>query len=360
MRTEDEHSEDEVMSGESEGMCPSQAEEVKEEVNDDLAGKKVKGWFITWPQCAWTKEDVLDYIKSKYKTQGVKEYLICEEQHKSGDPHLHAFIKLGKQKRWVKDMFDLPPIPGEKRTRPYHANVQTAKSCYYVVNYVKKGGKYICNFDLDKYLKKKGKMVKEDLLRDADDVMDEGKINPMQLASFYKNAMVYKMLLNQKRPMPDQMPEKRRHIWICGESNTGKTTRLRLAMKNYEKDGWFQIPTNNDWVGYNNQKYLYIDEYKGQLTVQELNRICDGGAKVNIKGGSCQLRWDVVVIICSNYTIDSCYAKVELNILKTLHNRFTEQRLPEDDLKLQQWAQHEDDEDDSGSIPDIRDLRDEL
>ena len=347
---------------ECEGICPSLGleEEVKEEVQDDLAGTRVKGWFVTWPKCGWPKEEVLEHLRSKFKTQGIKEYLICEEQHKNGDPHLHAFIKLGKQKRWCKDMFDLPPMACEERDRPYHANVQTAKSPYHVCNYVQKGGKYISNFDIDKYLKKKGKMVKDDLLRDADDLMDEGILNPMQLASFYKNQMVYKMLLNQKRPMPDELPEKRRHIWICGPSNTGKTTRLRLAMKNYASDGWFQIPTNNDWVGYNNQKYLYMDEFKGQITVQELNRICDGGAKVNIKGGSCQLRWDVEVIICSNYTIDSCYAKVELEILKTLHNRFTEQRLPEDDTKLQQWAQPESDEDSDGSIPDIRDLRDEL
>ena len=343
-------------------MCPSleeEAEEVKEELDDDLAGKIVKGWFITWPQCGWTKENVLVYLRKQFKTQGIKEYLICEEQHANGDPHLHAFIKLGKKKRWSARMFDLPPMEDEERTKPYHANVQTAKSPYDVCHYVQKGGNYISNFDIEKYLKKKGKMVKDDLLRDADELMDEGILNPMQLSAFYKNQMVYKMLLNQKRPMPDQLPEKRRHLWICGPSNTGKTTRLRLAMKNYASDGWFQIPTNNDWVGYNNQKFLYMDEFKGQISVQELNRICDGGAKVNIKGGSCQLRWDVEVIICSNYTIDSCYAKVELEILKTLHNRFSEQRLPDDDAKLQDWAQPEDDEDD-GSIPDIRDLRDEL
>ena len=251
-------------------------------------------------------------------------------------------------------MFDLPPMACDVREKPYHGNVQTAKSPYDVCRYVEKGLNYIANFDIEKYKKKKGKMVKDDLLRDADELMDEGILNPMQLSSFYKNQMVYKMILNQKRPMPEELPPKRRHIWICGPSNTGKTTRLRLAMKNYESDGWFQMPTNNDWVGYNNQKYLYLDEFKGQLSVQELNRICDGGAKVNIKGGSCQLRWDVVVIICSNYSINSCYAKVELEILQTLHNRFTEQRLPEDDVKLQEWAQHEDDENDDDSIPDIR------
>ncbi len=52
------------------------------------------------------------------------------------------------------------------------------------------------------------------------------------------------------------------------------------------------------------KRYLYIDEFKGQLSVQQLNAICDGNYKVNTKGGS-----------------------VENNILETLYNRFIEKEL---------------------------------
>lgn len=69
---------------------------------------------------------------------------------------------------------------------------------------------------------------------------------------------------------------------------------------------------------------MYLDEFKGQLTVQELNRICDGSTKVNVKGGSLQLASDVVVHICSNYNIKDCYKKLEPNLLESLYNRFNE------------------------------------
>ena len=76
-----------------------------------------------------------------------------------------------------------------------------------------------------------------------------------------------------------------------------------------EPENWFQIPPNNDWSGYYNQEHLYYDEYVGQLKMSELNRICDGGAKMNTKGGTVELAKDVIVHIVSNYSIDECYSE---------------------------------------------------
>lgn len=98
-------------------------------------------------------------------------------------------------------------------------------------------------------------------------------------------------------------------------------------MKQTGEENWFQIPTNNDWIGYNGEKYLYMDEFKGQLSIQQLNAICDGNYKVNVKGGSSWIGWECQVVICSNYSIKECYHKVEDNILETLYNRFQEKEL---------------------------------
>lgn len=186
-----------------------------------------------------------------------------------------------------------------------------------------KEGNFISNFDVKKALAKKGKLTKEDLLEDnVDKLLDEGKITPMQVASWYRNSCVYKML--QKKKMPDELPEKKRHLWIYGPSNTGKTTCLRNKMREKGEDNFFQIPTNNDWVGYNNQYYLYFDEFKGQLTCQQLNRLCDGGAKMNVKGGTVQIRYDCQVIILSNYSIEECFPKVDSVVIESLKNRFIE------------------------------------
>ena len=219
------------------------------------------GWFLTYPRCAMSKEELLKHLDDKFVGQ-IKEYVICTEKHKDGGLHLHAYIKFIPKKRIRSRSFDF---------EGYHPHCEVAKSWKAVCQYVIKHKDYIASFDVKKAMDKKGKMKKEDLLRDVEEVLDEGIISPMQVASFYRNQCVYKMLLNKKKKMPDEMPEKKRHLWIYGPSNTGKTTHLRDQMKEKGEENFFQIPTNNDWIGYDDQYYLYLDEYKGQLTIQQLN-----------------------------------------------------------------------------------------
>lgn len=276
---------------------------------------RAKGWFLTWPKCPIGKQMMLEELQAKFD---VDEYVICEEEHKDGDLHLHAFLKVKKKIEWKPRLFDV---------QGYHGEYQVAKSWRAVVEYVKKDGNYISNIDLNAAAKKQSKMKKEDLLRDVDDVLDAGLITPMQVNSFYKNSMTYKMLQQKRTKMPDKLPDKKRHLWFYGASNTGKTYKLREMMKETGEENWFQIPTNNDWIGYAGEKYLYIDEFKGQVSIQMLNAICDGNFKVNVKGGSTWIGWDIQVIICSNYSIRDCYSKVDDGILETLYNRFNEKEL---------------------------------
>lgn len=285
---------------------------------------KAKGWFLTYPQCPCPKEDCLADLRDSLALQdlAIDEYLICEEKHKDGNPHLHAFIKLDKRVRFKSSRFD---IIYEGKT--YHGEYEIAKSWNAVKKYITKDGNYISNFDPESAAKKQSKKIGiKELEMDALDLLDQGVITGMQLNNFIKNQNVY-MFLKQKRERAKQKIDfeipKQRHIWIYGDSNTGKTMELKanIAM---DPNNWFQIPTNNDWIGYNGEKNLYIDEYKGQLTIQELNRICDGGAKVNVKGGSTVLRNDVIVWICSNFSIKECYNKAEAVLLEALYNRFNE------------------------------------
>lgn len=277
--------------------------------------KRAKGWFCTWPKCGETKEMCLECMKEKHT---IVEYVICRETHKDESLHLHAFLKLDKRVYFRPDLFDF---------NGYHGHYEIAKSWRDVRNYVKKDGDYISNIDIQAAMNKKSKMKKEDLLRDVDEVLDEGLIHPMQVASFYKNQQVYKMLHQKRQKMPEKLPPKKRHLWYYGASNTGKTYKLRQMMKDTGEENWFQIPTNNDWIGYDGEKYLYMDEFKGQLTIQQLNNICDGNYKVNVKGGSSWIGWDCIVVICSNYSISDCYNKCDENILETLYNRFNEEEL---------------------------------
>ena len=282
-----------------------------------------KGWFLTYPQCPLPKELVLKYLEQNVNFK-IEEYVIAEEKHENGDPHIHAFIKLDRRVKFKVDRFDLKDLE-----TTYHGNYQIAKSWRAVQQYVTKDGNYISNLNLEAAKSKHAKKIgREELERNALDLLDEGIISGFQLKSFVANQNVYNLLKQQKEcpiVLDEDIP-KQRHFWTYGESNTGKTYRLRQLMKQNPSD-WFQIPTNNDWQGYMNQKNLYIDEYRGQLTIQDLNRICDGGAKVNTKGGTTILHPACVVYINSNFSIEGCYKKAEKVLIESLKNRFNVEHL---------------------------------
>lgn len=299
----------------------------EEHRDDDLRGKKAMGWFLTYPNCDLSKEFMLKLLDERMKAQNyqIKEYVIAEEIAPSTNkPHLHCFIKINKTARWTTDRFRVK----DEKGREFQPNCQVAKSWVAVKQYCAKEGNYIANIDLKSAAAKKGKLLKSDLLRPVNELLDEGKLTPLQVANFYKNQCVYRMLTNNDREMPDNLDEmeKRRHLWIYGATNSGKTYWLRKWIRERGEKNCFQIPYNNDWVGYVDQKYLYADEYRGQLSVTDINRICDGGAKMNIKGTTVQLRWDVEVVLVSNYPIKTCYDKVDDIAIASLKSRFIEQK----------------------------------
>lgn len=76
---------------------------------------------------------------------------------------------------------------------------------------------------------------------------------------FYKDQLIAKKVKLEER----LDLEKKRHYWISGPPNCGKTT-----WKNNHLVRPFEIPKNNDWQGYNGEDELWIDEFKGQLTIQ--------------------------------------------------------------------------------------------
>lgn len=292
------------------------------------ADNKAKGWFLTYPQCPAPPEECLADLKDKLlenRKLKIEEYVIAQENHKDGNLHLHAFIKVDKRIRFSASLFD---FIYEGKT--YHGNYQSAKSAKAVIGYITKGSNYIANINVEAVKQKQSKKLGiAELERDPLDLLEEGVISGFQLAAFVKNQNIYKLLKAKREADKYSINldlEKKRHIWYYGESNSGKTYRLRTEIAKDPKN-WFQIPTNDDWMGYNNEKYLYIDEFKGQLPIQKLNALCDGGLKVNVKGSSTIVHPECVVYICSNYNIKECYEKAckdKPEVIEGLYNRFNE------------------------------------
>src|SRR5690606_28538484 len=86
--------------------------------------------------------------------------------------------------------------------------------------------------------------------------------------------------------------QKKRHIWIFGASNSGKTKYVQ-KLKRRDPKNWYKLPKNNDFKGYKKERYLWIDEFVGtKFNIETLNEICDGEFQVNTKYGSKVFRED--------------------------------------------------------------------
>ena len=71
-----------------------------------------KGWFCTWPRCPMSKEAALELLSARFR---LVKYVIAEELHADGQPHLHAFLQLASRTEFKPAMFDL---------EEYHGNYQ--------------------------------------------------------------------------------------------------------------------------------------------------------------------------------------------------------------------------------------------
>jgi hypothetical protein len=279
-------------------------------------------WFNTYPKCTLSPQELLDNLQLVAPLQ---EYVIAHELHKDGTSHLHAYLKYSKKIYFTPKKFDV----GE-----FHGNYQTARSSKAVIGYCTKGSEYISNINIEALKNHHSKKIlPEHFDRDALELLDEGILNPMSYLNFKKNQAAYKLdkrLLLNKDELPNK--NKKRHIWLHGPSNCGKTYKLNEFIQIHTPTNCFQLPYNNDYSGYDGQGYLYADEFKGQITIQDINRMCDGNAKVNTKGGSAQICLNPTLIIVSNYTIAECFNKADQNILDSLYNRFKETLYSREDV----------------------------
>ena len=101
------------------------------EERGNVAGFRIssKSWFLTWPKCSLTKEEVLAGLRAK---KPIKAAVIARELHEDGTPHIHAYVLLEKRFDCRQSSFwDLAP---------FHGNYQKAKSIDAVIRYIKKDG----------------------------------------------------------------------------------------------------------------------------------------------------------------------------------------------------------------------------
>lgn len=267
-----------------------------------------KQFLLTYPKCTLSKEEVLENLQVSHK---VCEYTICEERHLDGSPHVHAVITLSDRLHTTNARcFDLGL---------WHPNIKVLKKkkdLEEARNYVRKDGKFITNFQ---------ELIGKRLAL-AQAILSEGRITKKLIFErpeviFLNYSSISQWLNHCKKPIETVPPElKRRHLWLTGPSNCGKTYFLRAYLSLYTNTS--EIPDNQDHRDFTEAtEVCWVDEYRGQHTVQYLNKLCDGNTQLNTKGGSTRIAYPTV-IVCSNFTIRETYPKIQDKIYETLTNRF--------------------------------------
>ena len=245
-----------------------------------------KGWFCTWPRCPMSKEVALELLSARFR---LVKYVIAEELHADGQPHLHAFLQLASRTEFKPAMFDL---------EEYHGNYQTAKSWRCVEAYCKKDGNYITNEDIDSARHKKAKRNMELINMDPKDAVQQGYIGFCALPSFLKAKREWKNL--EKVPLHLD----RCCYWIYGEPRTGKSYACRSAYPElYEK------PQNKWWDGYHGETAVLLDDFDKQgACLGHYLKIWADNYRFNaeVKGGMLRPCY-TVLLVTSNYTPDQIF-----------------------------------------------------
>lgn len=265
--------------------------------------------FLTYPRCTLSQEEVLQSLTTLFP---IKEYCIAVEAHQDGTPHVHALLIFErKMHRDNERAFDI---------EGFHPNIQgikTAADKERIFKYVCKDGNFLSTITVSK--------SKRELI--ADDIFKEGltfevvKRHPSIIFLNFGSIQSWSKWIHHRKDSlyVEPSPHKKIHYWIHGPSNCGKTYWLRQLLLTWQGA---EIPQNNDYSTLEpDTNLLWYDEYRGHLTIQQLNRLADGYTTLNTKGGSVYLRRSVVVI-CSNFSIEDIYKNSRPEILETLYNRF--------------------------------------
>lgn len=305
-----------------------------------------KQFILTFPQCDVKKEVAVERLQQKWKEE-LKGYIVCEEAHKDGTPHLHVFLLFHRRKDVRRtDFFDF--IGGK------HGSYEVARSVRGSVEYVTKGGNYIVE-GLDVEAIKKKRAQKNEtyakMLLDGKSVSEINQIDPGYVMINKRKLEDYQtwvecesekkrkvewippkidgltdanfkiaewILKNIRQPRQFKSPQ----LYIHGPKNLGKTSLVEWLEKSLSV---YHMPMGEEFYDLYSDDYdlVVMDEFKGQKTIQWLNLFLQG-SPLNIRKKGCQSmkRKNLPCIILSNYSLSEIYVKANLDgRLSTLEAR---------------------------------------
>lgn len=345
-------------------------------MTSETSGKKAskflisaKKLFLTWPICSTKKEQVeTNLLKMWSHPEELKWYLIAEEKHQNGEPHLHVGLEFVdkmhfKGEKGLKILNEL--TRSELHPNGKHGDYSAMKNVRGSVTYLTKEGNFIAKgIDPASVLQKKGKGQMHEIV----DRMVQEALTPQQILAespyeyfrgrrhildFYADLQMQKRSKTVLKELRVILPQagmnkstsgsalltwlngnliassrlgrqiKTKQLWLFGAPNIGKSRMFSLYLKPFLRQ--YTVPHHDFYCEYGDDAYdvAILDEYNGWKTITWLNQWLEGTPLVlNQKNKPAYTKqFNIPTVILSNLSPHQVYQKVPPIQLEALLTR---------------------------------------
>lgn len=223
----------------------------------------------------WSTEDwdSLLILSCKYLVVG-------KEVGENGTPHLQGYIEFNNAVHFNSLKKKLPRAHMEKRM----GNAKQAS------DYCKKDGDFFEKGEISQQGKRTDIDNICELISDGNSNKDIIKTCPSAFFKFHKHISVFRSNLLEPRNFKPMVSI------FFGTSGTGKT---RAAVECFKDESYYMWGPEQTkwWDGYEGQKKVIMDEFRGQLPLGYILRLLDRyQMKVELKGSMCEFVADEIII----------------------------------------------------------------
>lgn len=264
--------------------------------------------FTLWDYTLSEQVRIYKFFQENNKKGLIRYLCYGKEESQDGRPHLQGYLEVGTEPirgaglKKLFEEFDYKSfhrihIEPKKResTRDQARNYTKKEGKWIEFGNWKAGGQGARNdlIDAIEFLKKK---TEENNLDVTLECMDR---NPMEWAKYGRFMEKYQAAYEKKLSRGFRKLEV---VVNYGDAGVGKTREV-VEECEAKNDYPFIANADEDFVfdGYDGEKVLLIDDFKGQIKYKKLLRILDGYQyRCNVKGSCRYARWNKVVITAND------------------------------------------------------------